>query len=295
MVEVQTFVIANRCNLACTYCWYETGAADYADEGLGVEAYRSWLVRCAAATSLRRAIVSGGEPTLREDFAELLDLFHLFFPEVVVLSNAVLLPRLGAVVEQFARLGTLVHVSLDHVSPSISDRIRGGTKQTLQGLNLLANAGVETQVTYILTAHNASDLPAVVDYCRKRRFSLEVNAVAVPDLHPLSLSRLRDDERLVLVEQLRGAADLLGRAEYYYRLGRFLSVGRISPLAACRAVESGVFIEASGRIQLCGQRAEDVLGDIRTSTVDEILGVRARVLSGRAAGPCVSLDCLTVA
>ncbi len=244
---------------------------------------------------MTRLILTGGEPMLREDLPELLRIGHSYFPEVLLLTNGLLLTRRPDFVGELSRMGTRVHVSLDHVSPSIDDRVRGGTKGALVGLNALAAAHVETQVTLVLTAKNYSDLPYVIGYCRQHDFDLEVNPVAVPPTHPLSLTTLGGAERDLLVAELRAAKQMLGRPEYYFRVIRYLQGSPIRPLTACRAVEAGVFIEADGNIQLCGQRREDVLGNIRTSAISEVVDRRNAVLQAHSAGPCVSLDCLTVA
>jgi len=291
----QSICAVNRCNLACTYCWYETGAAGYPNSTVPTAVLARWFDRCRAAGPLSVAYLTGGEPLLRTDFDELLLTAHDYFTQVVVLSNATTVTEETA--RRFAALGTRLHVSLDRVSPDLGDRVRGGTAATLRGLHHLAAAGVPTRVTMIVTTRNHTDLPVVVELCRRLRLGLEVNPVAVPEVHPLSLRTLAAGDRQALIDGLAEARDLLGRPSYYARVARYLRDGRLAPLGGCQAVATGVFIEADGAISLCGQRRHglDNLGDVRSASLDDVLAAHRRAGAARVPGSCVSLDCLTVA
>lgn len=64
---------------------------------------------------------------------------------------------------------------------------RAVPEQVMAQIESLLEAGVPTLLTMVLTAQNAGDLAAVIDFCRERGLALEVNPVSVPDNHPLSL------------------------------------------------------------------------------------------------------------
>jgi MoaA/NifB/PqqE/SkfB family radical SAM enzyme len=295
MLGRQTLCVTNRCNLSCTYCWYETGLASYPDQMLPASRYADWFARCARTASLDLAFLTGGEPTLRADFDEVLEVAHRYFGHVVVMSNGTTLT--GERCEVLRRFGTEVHVSVDHVSAATPDRVRGGTGRTLQGLRTLGDLAVPTQITFVVTARNHAELPAVVALCREAGFTLEVNAVALPPVHPLSIGSLPVEVRRGLADQLVAAGDLIGRPSYYARLRQYLVSGVVRPLSRCRAVAEGIFVEADGSVYLCGQRRNglDRLGVVHTAEPHEILAAQRRATEHRPAGPCVSLDCLTIA
>ena len=77
--------------------------------------------------------------------------------------------------------------------------------------------------------------------------------------------------------------------------GQNLRTKRVIPLPSCRAVKLGVFIDSDGRIKLCGQRHEDILGDIQSSTFEEIAQARKLILNKKAAGPCATRECFPYA
>ncbi len=295
MLGTQTLSLANHCNLACTYCWYETDAASYPATQVTACDYEKWLDTCREVITLDAAYLTGGEPTLHDEFSEILGVVASRFNYTTVLTNGITVGLRADLRAAIARAGAQVHVSLDHVTLDLGDRVRGGTKPALRGIRALADDAVPTQVTMVLTSNNAIDLESVIDLCQDLGLALEVNLVAVPDRHPLSVLTLRPDERERISQILRGAAPLLGRPAYYAEVRSILRHGRLTPLSTCRAASHGVFVEADGSIFICGQRREERLGSILRDSPATVLLRQAEALSRAPGGPCVSLDCLTVA
>lgn len=293
MLGVQTLSLANHCNLACTYCWYETDGLKYPATQLGAHDYEKWLEACRQEVTLDEAYITGGEPTLHPEFSEILDVVASQFVYTTVLTNGITVGIQDNLRTVIARSGAQVHVSLDHVTASLGDRVRGGTKATLRGIKALAENAIPTQVTMVLTSQNAVDLETVITFCRTLGLALEVNLVSVPDRHPLSVMTLRPDERERVARVLRGAADLLGRPAYYAEVRSILRHGRLTPLSTCHAASRGVFVESNGTIFICGQRRAEHLGSILCDSPVAVMLRQDEVLSRTPGGPCVSLDCLT--
>jgi molybdenum cofactor biosynthesis enzyme MoaA len=293
VLAVQTFMIANHCNLACTYCWYETGASDYTSNTLGSATYDAWLQRCAETAPVREVNFTGGEPLLREDFADLLGIAAARAQRTAVFTNGVPLTRVTA--QLLAAVGTEVHLSLDHISPQLDDRVRGGTKATLRGLDLLLAAGVrKIQMCMVLTSRNWTDVGTVMARARDQNLDVELMAVALPDAHPLSLRTLAVGELARLSDVIQANGDLLGRPSYYQRLRRYLLTGQLRPRPGCAAAERGVFINSDGAIWLCPQRSGVSLGNITTADPADVLQRKAAEAATRTPGRCVSLDCLVL-
>jgi MoaA/NifB/PqqE/SkfB family radical SAM enzyme len=290
----QTLMIANRCNLKCTYCWYETGSADYADSVVAPGEYDSWLAKCGRLAPVEALSLTGGEPLLREDFADIFEVAARHAPNLAVFTNGLRLTE--DLVRTLSAAGSEIHVSLDHVSEHIGDRVRGGTAATLRALDLLVEAGVgqKGQVCVVVTSHNWRDLKAVVGRVRTGGFRLELLPVGVPDVHPLSLMTLTDAERAELRTLIAGWGDVLGRPVYYRRLQRWLTTGILASVPTCAAVAGGVFVDVSGTVQICAQRRTVPLGNIRSDDPELILANKAKEAERVRPGSCVSLECLVV-
>jgi MoaA/NifB/PqqE/SkfB family radical SAM enzyme len=293
MLVDQTFALMNRCNLACTYCWYELGSNSYPDRVVELDGYADWLARCAARGRLRTAYLTGGEPLMREDILKLVELFGARFEHVVLMTNGLLLT--DEIAAAVTRVAGEVHVSLDHVSRSIPDQVRGGTRAAIAALENLRQWRVDpVQVTVVITARNHRDMGEILAFCRSAGFHVELVPVSVPAQHPLSLASLSADDRAALARLVDEHRDLLGRPAYYGRVKNYLETGAVAKMRSCRAATSGVFVESDGEIYVCGQRRKPSLGNIGTVDVGELLARQRAAVAARPVGPCVSLDCLAL-
>ncbi|MFI1798861.1 radical SAM/SPASM domain-containing protein [Streptomyces sp. NPDC020379] len=293
MLTEQTIMVANGCNLSCTYCWYEVGSSQYLDATLSPEHYQGWFAACAAEGRLSSISITGGEPLLRTDIGELVDVAGAYADHVALFTNGTLLTL--DLAARLAEAGCEVHVSLDHVSGGIADKVRGGTRASLRSLDLLASAGASTvQVCVVMTSRNWRDVEHIAARVAERGFTLELIPVGVPHTHPLSLMTLATGEREQLRALLERISTQLDRPLYYGRLGRYLASGVLPRIGSCHAGESGVFINADGDIQICAQRNATSLGNIRSSTPADVLAAKRTELALRPAGPCASLDCLVL-
>jgi MoaA/NifB/PqqE/SkfB family radical SAM enzyme len=294
MLSEQTFMIANSCNLSCTYCWYEVGTSEYAPTPVGPSAYGRWLDRCrSAGVSIDRVNFTGGEPLLREDFPGLLDVATRRAGSVAVFTNAVLVRDETA--ELLASSGTEVHVSIDHVSEHIGDRVRGGTKATLKGIARLVEHGVRNlQICVVITAKNHTDLPEIVRFTQSHGLHLELMPVGVPETHPLSLRSIGPEATASLSALIEEHRALLGREGYYRRFRRFLGTGQVSPTPGCGAAERGVFVNSDGEIWMCPQRGAETFGNIATADPEDVLEHKRAAAAAKRPGSCVKLDCLVL-
>lgn len=286
-------MVANKCNLSCTYCWYEVGSADYPQEQLAVADYERWFAACARHDGLDSVSFTGGEPLLRADIMELLQVADRHARSTMLFTNGTLLRPESA--RALAELGTQVHVSVDHVDLSIPDRVRGGTGASLQALDRLAEAEVRTvQICMVVTSRNWSQVTTMARYAQDHGFGLELIPVGLPDSHPLSLRTLDREQIESLLEVLQTWSGLLGRKLYYRRFSAYLRESSLPVLRSCRAGDTGVYITSDGSVTVCAQRAEVSLGNIRLDSPEEVARAKEREVARRVPGACVKADCLVL-
>lgn len=234
--------------------------------------------------------LTGGEPLLRADFADLLRLLTGHARSVVLLTNATLVT--AATAQEIVEAGVIPHVSVDHLDLKHTDKVRGGTRRTLSGLEHLLQAGAkELQITVVLTAENWTSLESMLLFALEHSATLEIIPVSVVPGHPLDLQTISEENRRILAEVLEEWGQFLGRSTYYSRLVRWLVAGSLSPVRYCRTGAKGIFVDSDGEVSVCGRRRSS-LGNISEQTAAEILARRAGELSLRSAGPCAAVDCL---
>lgn len=291
MLDRQMWMVADRCNLSCTYCYFETGEYRYTPSQLTAADYDRWLERCAAYGTVSDISLTGGEPLLRQDLPDLLVVARRYAPSVHVFTNAVRVTDEIAV--DWARLGCDADVSIDHVTLSLPDQIRGGTKASLAGIDRLDAAGVPLQVVMVVTALNWRDVPALAERARARGWRTELLLVSVPAHHPLSLTTLTELERAELIAILDGAPHLFASSVYRARVRQYLRTGRVPLIRSCATGQEGVFVNTDGHVWVCAHRASP-LGNIRDLAPDEVARRKGEILRDRPAGPCSSLGCMSM-
>ena len=178
------------CNLACDYCCVVSGPR--ADPRRLDSARIRALVDQAAAASFERVFLTGGEPTLRPDLADLISYVTDRLP-LTVLTNAMLLngprwSRLRPLIEE--RRPVAFQVSVDSATAERHDAHRGA------GSHARALAGIRTLVAAGAHVRLAASLP-------------EAALVEIPALHDLAESLgIRPEDRIFRPIALRGAASV---------------------------------------------------------------------------------------
>ena len=176
------------CNLACDYCCVVSGPRAE-PRRLPAERIRS-LVDEALACGLIEVFLTGGEPTLRPDLAELIAYITDRLP-LTLLTNAMLLrgPRWDRLRPLIANgRGIAFQVSLDSATPERHDAHRG------RGAHAAALAGIKTLIDEGARVRLAASLP-------------EAALTEIPDLHRLADTLgVAPSDRIFRPIALRGAA-----------------------------------------------------------------------------------------
>ena len=130
------FVVSESCNLRCRTC-YRDFCHEEAD---------NWHARSSAewVATIKPAevVVTGGEPTLREDLLDLISIVSVPGTRVVLATNGTRIDRRLA--KRLAKLGCDVQVSIESPDPERHDSIRGlgSHAAAVKGVQNLVSAGV---------------------------------------------------------------------------------------------------------------------------------------------------------
>ena len=153
--------ITDRCNCRCTHCYQEhdkqNSEPDWKTLAIIIEQFKKLLCDVGQGSGIRGQItVTGGEPFIREDFFELLELLagnkQCF--DFAILTNGTLINK-----DTARRLKEMqpvfVQVSIEGVE-STHDQIRGvgNYRQTVEAIQQLIQAGVRTFISF--TAHRGN-------------------------------------------------------------------------------------------------------------------------------------------
>lgn len=282
------FFVTSRCNARCQTCFYwremENAAPDLSLEEID---------RIAGSLGrLPTLLLSGGEPTLRDDLPEIVEIFRrrTGVGYVGLPVNGLLPQKTRNLVEAvMSRCQTLrldVNVSLDDLGER-HDAIRGvagNFERALETIRLVGELrrrfdNLRVNVETVLFDRNWRHIPELLDFVRER---LDVNGHYVElmrgqprsaDLSLPPLGEVRRIHRLVLKNHVLYHADprkkrwrheLPYLRELYLWQERVLDGG--SWPALCPAARDVAVVEPDGRVRGCELRA--VLGELRRSGYD---------------------------
>lgn len=136
--------LTNKCNLSCPHCYMYSGKADA--EELTTDEILKLLKDYNVTTGSHCVTISGGEPTIRDDFDFIVESAYSIGLNVKLLTNGSLLSKER--IKRLSRFLDSVQISLDGFSEETNAPIRGAGhfKKALEAVETLIEFGVETSI-----------------------------------------------------------------------------------------------------------------------------------------------------
>lgn len=150
------FALLSECNSNCVMC-YASNMKRPDDTYLTVDEYRD-IWQQASRLGAFSAILSGGEPTLRTDLFEILQVMEPQSTIFALVTNSLNMSR-----DYLARLKRsgveTIHLSLDSTDPHINDRFRGAQGHFDKVMATISEAKLQGFSVYLSTVimHNGLD------------------------------------------------------------------------------------------------------------------------------------------
>lgn len=149
--------LTGKCNLRCRYCY----AADSSAEDMTFETAKKAIGWMQGANF--KVQFAGGEPLLNLSLMkEILEYLAQEYPNTAcsVQTNAALITEEAAAL--FKKYHVAVGVSMDG-SPERNERLRGKTKEAINGIQILRKHGIMVNLNAVVTAENVLHLADLVD------------------------------------------------------------------------------------------------------------------------------------
>jgi cyclic pyranopterin phosphate synthase len=255
--------VTDRCNLRCVYCMPESGLPWIPKAEILTFEEIARIVEAAAASGVRGVRLTGGEPLVRRDLAQLVRALAAIpgIDDISLSTNGLLLAEQA---EELAAAGLRrVNVSLDTLREDRFFAIarRPGLERVLAGIDAALAAGLAPLKLncVVMRGRNDDELAAFAELTRRR--PLHVRFIEVmPVEDNLALQRdayLSAGEIVARLEALGPLAPVAGPggngpARYFAFPGALGTAGVISPLShdyceRCNRVR----LTADGRLRLC--------------------------------------------
>jgi cyclic pyranopterin phosphate synthase len=255
--------VTDRCNLRCTYCMPEAGLPWIPNSDVLSFDEIEHIVRAAAGAGVRSLRLTGGEPLVRPNLAELVRRLAAIdgIEDIALSTNGLLLAES---VRGLAAAGVRrVNVSLDTLRSDRFEAIarRPGLERVLAGIDAALAAGLAPVKLncVVMRGVNDDELADFAALAYDRRVYVRFIEM-MPVIENLSEQRdmyLSSDDILARLRTLAAFAPVdgpggNGPARYFAQPGARGAVGVISPLShdycdRCNRVR----LTADGRLRLC--------------------------------------------
>ncbi|MDO9325106.1 MAG: radical SAM protein [Methanoregula sp.] len=256
-----TIEVTARCNNNCRHCYINLPAGDprarqqelSAEQILDIadQAVRLGAVWCA---------ITGGEPLIRPDFAEIYIGLKKKGLLVSLLTNATLINK--SHVDLFLRYPPRdIEITVYGVTRETYDavtRCPGSFETFMRGLNLLLEAGIKVRLKAVAIRSNLHEIPMIAEFCRSRtkdyyRFDplLQLRMDRDPVLNDeIRKERLTPDEIVLLENSDNERSKALEKNCHKFIVPQF-STKTDDHLIGCGAGASNFVISPEGMFRLC--------------------------------------------
>jgi MoaA/NifB/PqqE/SkfB family radical SAM enzyme len=221
--------------------------------------------------------ITGGEPTLRRDLRELVDVLYPKARTLEISSNGLHADRLEPIVRKYPDIK--IRFSLE-TADARSDRIRGergGFEKKVRGLRRLRDLGAtDLGFAAVIQDANADGIVELYRFATAEGFELATSALHNGYQFHKSGNRPYDRVGVArqigrLIEELLRTFSVKDWFRAYLNLGlmaKTLGQGRLLP---CTAASDFVFLDPWSDVYGCNVRPDLVMGNLKTGSWDDVL------------------------
>lgn len=253
------FYLTEGCNLACRHCWI---APRFDNDGklptLPVELFER-AIEEAKPLGLSSVKLSGGEPLMHPQFAELLRIIRREELHLSLETNGVLCT--SEIAREIAQVqNCCVSVSLDGIDAETHDWVRcvsGSFKMAIQGIENLVAAGIKPQIIMTLMKKNATQIEDMIRLAEKLGASSVKFNVVQPTARGKELSKtgktLTVEEVIELGRYVEMSLSLKTKLRLFFDYPlAFRTLSQMQHGIASCSIHNIMGVISSGHYALCG-------------------------------------------
>ncbi len=263
-----TVNVTTVCNLDCAYCFMQPLSGEHMPRSDYLQ-----VLDQLTRSQVFFVNISGGEPFMHPEIADFLRIAHRKFKHVMTLTNGTRLQseHVDAIHEILETKGAFtVQVSLDSVDREINAKTRTRSLLTMRNIERLSSIGAHGVVATVVTKHNIGSLCQTIE--ELSRFTRYFHLMTVQDVRLVDgieenygVPREQEDALWMQVQKLAEENDLVVNTPLSYEGFRGCAEG-----APCMAAFSHLVIDPSLVVRPCDRLVDVVIGDLRTSTIEDI-------------------------
>ena len=273
--------LTNRCNVNCLYCHHD-GMRSSKNEMTPDEIYR--ICKVAKEIGVRKIRLSGGEPLIRKDIAEIVSkIASLDFKDISMTSNGILLEKYAKDLKE-AGLDR-VNVSLDTLNPKTYEFItkKDYLKKAKEGILKSVEVGLyPVKINMVIMKDlNEHEIKEMFEFCKDNNMVLQlIELIESENCDDDKFSAeyhykldMVEDRLADIADDVREREFMQGRKKYYINGGEIEVVKPVDNSKFC-ANCTRLRVTPDGKIKPCLLRNDnlvDIITEIRNDASDEKL------------------------
>lgn len=183
MLPYLGFPLVRACPLRCRYCGVGAEAAASSVPTVDLRTLKQWT-ESSLRLGIRKFRLTGGEPLLHPEIAEILSYFSNVDATCTLNTAAFLVDRRASIFEGLGPSLTVI-CSLDALDETRFDRItgsRGWYKPTIEGIQFLARLRLLKRLNMMVVKENVDAIPEMIEFCSTLGCNLKISDIAkTPD------------------------------------------------------------------------------------------------------------------
>lgn len=267
------FAVTNKCNLNCEFCSMKSNPSESRENDLNLEEIKNIIIPKLEEINPKRIVLTGGEPIVREDIIELIDIFSDKFGKrkIILQSNGLLVNE--NLVKQIGYKISKIDISIEKMFKN-----KNVFNNMIKNIELLRKNNVKVGFSFVIDNENKVYLKDAIDLVVKYDADFCMRLIS-PLGYALenNLGYLKEEEILLLYKEI---VEHIIKNGYTSRgLGKLIA-GDMSPKKTCGGYGNVLSIYPNGDAFICPNLGTDnfKLGNIKTSTVEEIKNSLRKVL-----------------
>lgn len=288
--------ITELCNFRCNYCLPNGNVCDTARDFLNIEEIKT-LVATFARLGIRKVRLTGGEPTLRKDLVDIIEICKQTpgIEKVALTTNGFSLKRQIADFKQAGLDG--INVSADSLDPSMFAAITGRNKldDVLTGVAMALSSGIGSVKlnTVMLRQFNHFELKDFMEFLRttpvtwrfielmqtgNNKTFFNANHVAGESI---KASLLRQGWQRLIPAQQAGPAQEFSHPEFKGRVGLIMPYSK-NFCKSCNRLR----VSSQGKLHLClfAEQGLDIRSYLSSGDMDGACQLISQLMGGKTAG-----------
>ncbi len=265
-----TIISTYRCNSKCQMCYIWQNPTDPKEE-VSLETLRK------LPNGFDNLNVSGGEPTLRRDLPEIVDILYPKARIMEISSNGLYADRLVPIIQKYPNIKVRFSIEGDDLT---NNTIRGeedGFRKKVEGLKKLKEAGgTDLGFATVIQDENASQLVQVYEMAKSMGVEL-----ATSTLHNAWQFHKNDNyfyDRIRVAKEVEGLITAMMKTNKvknwfraYLNLGLIKKILGQDRLIKCTAGTDFIFIDPWADVWACNVRTDLPMGNLSRQTWEDIL------------------------